>query len=216
MEIQDAAQYLIFTHAALGGIALMAGLSSIISKKGSIIHKKSGIIFFYSMLVSVAMAFVISILPQHESPFLFSIAVFSSYFILTGYRALRFKRGNMILTVDRIISFVMLFTGISMIFYSIVLLKSINIVLLVFGIIGLIFASRDLFLFQHPENVRKDWLKLHLGKMIGGYIAATTAFIVVNELIPSYFGWFIPGIIGGIYSSYWIRKLNKKTAVNTP
>ena len=44
--------------------------------------------------------------------------------------------------------------------------------------------------------------------MIGGYIAASTAFVVVNEFFPSFYGWFIPGIIGGFFIAYWLRKLN--------
>ena len=44
-------QIVIYIHAAFGGIALLAGLVSIIAKKGKNIHRKSGLIFFYSMVV---------------------------------------------------------------------------------------------------------------------------------------------------------------------
>jgi hypothetical protein len=83
--------------------------------------------------------------------------------------------------------------------------------LTVYGLVGLIFSIRDLDLYKDREKLKNDWLKIHLGKMIGGYISATTAFVVVNNFFPSIYGWFIPGIFGGIYISYWMMKLNKKT-----
>jgi uncharacterized membrane protein len=211
MEIEKMIQILIYTHAFFGGIALLSGLVSIISKKGNKIHTKSGMIFYYSMLFSALTALIISVLPKHESPFLFSIGIFSSYFVLTGKRALNFKTDNENLIIDKIISWAMLFTGLVMILYNPIFNNKINLILTVYGLVGLIFSIRDLDLYKDREKLKNDWLKIHLGKMIGGYISATTAFVVVNNFFPSIYGWFIPGIFGGIYISYWMMKLNKKT-----
>ena len=204
-------QILIYIHAAFGGIALLAGLVSIIAKKGKNIHRKSGLIFFYSMMLSGIIAMIVAVLPNHESPFLFAVGIFSLYFVLTGNRALNFKRKNPDLKIDKLISIIMISTGVLMILLPIILTKSINIVLVVYAIVGIIFSVSDLILFRNPERLRKGWLKLHLGKMLGGYISATTAFVVVNEFFPSFYGWFIPGIVGGFVIAYWMRKMNKKT-----
>ena len=64
-----------------------------------------------------------------------------------------------------------------MIAYPIFWERKINIILLVFGIAGLAFGLRDYHLFKQPKKLRKVWLRMHLGNMIGGYIAAVTAFI---------------------------------------
>ena len=211
--MEQTIKILIYTHAAFGGIALLAGLVSIIAKKGLAIHKKSGLVFFYTMLISAVTAMIVAFLPNHESPFLFAVGIFSLYFILTGKRSLRFKQKNPHLQTDKWISKMMIITGILMIFLPIILSNSLNIVLCVFAIIGIVFSVRDLILFKNPKRLKKGWLKLHLGKMLAAYISATTAFVVVNEFFPSFYGWFIPGIVGGFLIAYWIRKLDEKKTV---
>ena len=91
--MEQFAEFLIqYIHAPLGGIALLSGGISLVSKKGSPLHKKSGKVFFYSMLLSAFSALVVSVLPNHKSPFLFSIGIFSSYFLISGILSLRYKR----------------------------------------------------------------------------------------------------------------------------
>lgn len=204
-------QILIYVHAAFGGIALLAGLVSIIAKKGFQLHKKSGLVFYYTMVISASTAMFIAVLPNHESPFLFAVGIFSLYFTLTGKRALRFKFKNPKVQVDQWISRIMIVSGILMIFLPVIISESINIVLCVFAIIGIIFSIRDLILYKDTDRLKKSWLKLHLGKMIGAYISAATAFVVVNQFFSSFYGWFIPGIIGGFVIAYWVRKLRRKT-----
>jgi len=52
-----------------------------------------------------------------------------------------------------------------------------------------------------------NWLKMHLGKMIGAYISTTTAIVVVNNFFPGFYGRYIPGILGASFITYWIRKI---------
>ena len=211
MEIEKIAEILIYyIHAPLGGIALLTGGISLIVKKGNNVHKKSGKIFFFSMLFSAISAFIISVLPNHESPFLFSIGLFSTYFLISGLRSLKFKRKEFQLKTDKIIAYLITLTGIAMILYPVLLFSKLNIILTVFGVVGIVFGLRDLKLFKDIKRLKKNWLKLHLGKMTGGYIAAVSAFFVVNQILPGIWNWFIPGIIGSGYITYWMIKLNKK------
>ncbi|MDC3132630.1 DUF2306 domain-containing protein [Flavobacteriaceae bacterium] len=211
MEIEKIAEILIYyIHAPLGGIALLTGGISLMVKKGNNVHKKSGKIFFFSMLFSAISAFIISVLPNHESPFLFSIGLFSSYFLISGLRSLKFKQKEFQIKTDRIIAYLITLTGIAMILYPVLLFSKLNIILTVFGVVGIVFGSRDLKLFKDIKRLKKNWLKLHLGKMTGGYIAAVSAFFVVNQILPGIWNWFIPGIIGSGYITYWMIKINKK------
>ena len=215
MEIEKIAEILIYyIHAPLGGIALLTGGIALIVKKGNNVHKKSGKIFFFSMLFSAISAFIISVLPNHESPVLFSIGLFSTYFLISGLRSLRFKHKEFQLKTDKIIAYIISLTGITVILYPILLFSKLNIILTVFGVIGIVFGLRDLKLFKDIKNLKKNWLKLHLGKMTGGYIAAVSAFFVVNQILPGIWNWFVPGIIGSGYITYWMIKLNKKKPVD--
>ena len=210
MQIETIIEFLILhVHAPLGGIALVAGGISLFVKKGSLWHKKTGRLFYYSMLISAFAAFIVAVMPNHESPFLFSIGLFSTYFLISGRRSLNFKQQNFQVQTDKIIAYLILLTGIGMILYPLLLYRSINVILLVFGTIAILFGIRDLRQLKDPKLLKRKWLKLHLGKMTGGYIAAVSAFFVVNRILPSLWNWFVPGIIGAVYISYWMRKLNK-------
>ncbi|OUU19486.1 MAG: hypothetical protein CBC08_07240 [Flavobacteriaceae bacterium TMED48] len=105
MQMEQLAEFLIqYIHAPLGGIALLSGGISLISKKGSSLHKKSGKVFFYSMFLSAFSALVVSFLPNHESPFLFSIGLFITYFLVSGIRCLKYKQKEIYLSIDKIIA----------------------------------------------------------------------------------------------------------------
>lgn len=213
MGIEQLIKTLIFIHAGFGGIALVSGGISMLAKKGSSLHKKSGKIFFYTMLISVLMSLVIAVIPNHKSSFLFCIGLFSAYFIIGGYRSLKFKKKIFSIQFDKLLAYSIIATGTIMILYPILLQNGLNIVLMIFGIIALTFGIIDLLLLRNKTKLRKNWLKMHLSKMISGYVAATTAFIVVNQWLPGVWAWFTPGIFGTTYTIYWLIKLKKKKPV---
>ncbi len=105
--------YLIFIHAGFGGIALVAGSLALITTKGSLVHKKSGRVFFLTMLISALVAIVISLCPGHFNSMLLSIGVFSTYLIVTGYRAISYKN-KINFKWDTTLSYFMIITALSM------------------------------------------------------------------------------------------------------
>ncbi len=214
MDLQDSISLLIIAHAAFGGIALLAGFISIVTRKGKQCHKASGKTFFYSMFISAVTALVIAVMPKHENPFLFVVGVFSLYLILTGKRALRFKRlkKSDSLFWDKCISIGMLLTGLGMTTVGLIYLNTGNmfIVLTVFGVIGVLNALQDLRAHRDRKRLRNKWLPMHIGKITGGYIAAFTAFVVVNSVFPMLINWLLPTVLGSLYITYWIRKVSPK------
>lgn len=209
MDLEQIIQVLIYTHAALGGIALISGAIALIVSKGSDLHQTTGKVFFYSMLVSALISFVIAVMPNHQNSFLFSIGLFSIYFLISGLRSIGFKQQDHNFTFDKILAVFIIITGIVMVLYPILTAGVINIILTVFGVFGAMFGVRDLYQLRDTNALRKLWLQLHLGKITGGYIAAVSAFFVVNNILPGIWNWFTPGIMGGFYIAYWIRKVSR-------
>ncbi|WP_242205477.1 hypothetical protein [Aestuariivivens insulae] len=110
---------------------------------------------------------------------------------------------------DKIIAYFIILVGIAMMTYPILLNGKINPVLFVFGAVSILFGVIDLLFFQNLNRTRENWLNIHLSKMISGYVATVTAF-VVNQWALGIWGWFIPTIFGNIYLIYWLIKLNRK------
>jgi uncharacterized membrane protein len=205
-------------HAVSGMIALVAGTISVIAKKGGKVHKKSGKVFFYGMMLAGGSGIVASVLPGHYNPFLFVVGLFSIYLVLSGYRALNFTkvRTTAQLRPDIILAWTMIVVAVLMVLFgSYVLIKidSIGIVLLVFGVIAFLNGYNDLKAFKDLKTLRKKAIRLHIGKISGGYIAAFTAFLVTNAILPSLLSWLLPTVFGIVFITYWLRKTRIKKKV---
>ena len=204
MEI---AQPIIYLHAITGGLALISGGIAIASRKGKPVHKKGGKIFFYSMLISALTALLIAISHGHESPFLFCVGVFSIYFLISGYRALGFKKPVKGLFYDKTLSIVLIVTSLVMLLYPILLEGVVNTVLMVFGTVGLFFGIRDMFNYRNPEKLQQNWLRIHLGKMTGAYIAFWVfTHLVVNQFLPPLYKFVLAYGFGSVFIALLVIK----------
>lgn len=203
-------------HAIAGSISLVAGTISVIAKKGRKVHKKSGKVFFYGMMVAGLSGIGASVIPDHYNPFLFVVGLFSVYLVLSGYRALGLTRvrDQKELRSDILLAWAMIIIGFLMILFGIyVIVKGamIGSVLIVFGLIGGLNGYNDLRAFKDLKTLRKKAIRLHIGKITGGYIAAFTAFLVVNDVLPSIMSWLLPTAFGLIFITYWQRKVSTKS-----
>ena len=204
------ARIFILIHAICGGIALISGAIALGSSKGKKLHRQFGKLFYYSMLTTAQTALIVSVLPNHHNPFLFSIGVFSLYLTLIGYRTLGYKRFKVNLQPDRFISGTMLLVGLGMLIIPPIIYGKLIVLFLVFGTVGAVMATIDLYNYRRPAYLKQHWLPLHIGKITGAYISAVTAFVVVNEVLPSLVAWLLPGIIGSIFISISIARVKKK------
>ena len=219
MTLEQFFTVFIILHAVSGSIALVAGTISIIAHKGNNWHKKSGIVFFYTMMLAGLSGIIASLMPGHYNPFLFVVGIFSIYLVLSGYRALRFKKAqiNKDILWDKILATLMLAVALGMITYGAVLMvkgSTMGSVLIVFGCIGGLSAFLDFKAFGDLKALRKNHLRMHIGKISGGYIAAVTAFLVTNDVLPGVIGWLLPSVLGGIFIGYWLKKTRIKKKPN--
>ena len=204
-------------HIAGGTIALIGAPIAIVVHKGGKTHRTAGKIFFWGMTTVFVTAIYMSIV--HNIPFLFMIAFFSYQLVMSGYRALYYKklhRGQEVKRLDWIIVAVAAFVNVAMIGWGawqyISFQNTIGIVSAVFGLIGLSFSWRDYSHFRKGTKEKNAWLFKHLSGMIGGYIAAVTAFMVVNfaDNLPTLIVWLGPTVVGTPLIFYFVASYRSK------
>lgn len=88
-----------------------------------------------------------------------------------------------------------------------------GIVFLVFGLLGLRIVKTDFSAFRGKLDIQNTWLIIHIQRMIGAYIAALTAFLVVNnKILPGYIAWLLPTVILLPLIIIWTKKYTVKRA----
>lgn len=211
---------LLVLHIVGGGTALLAGTANALRTKGDQLHRFVGRVFLYGMLTSAACSLLLSIL--HPNYFLFIIGIFTIYMTGTGVRYLSLRdldRGQRPAPVDWILTggmtiFSAAFIGLGI--YHILHSYTFGIVFIAFGYISSRLVRADIRTYAGDADIRNVWLVGHLQRMTGAYIAALTAFLVVNlpqGLLPgrwAFAAWLLPSAILVPVIIRWTRKYEVK------
>lgn len=209
------------THIACGGISLLAGVASMISKKGRKLHVWSGRVYFYAMLVVFLTSIYMSII--YKNPFLLMVGVFSFYLIFSGYRSLKHRQ----IEKDKagIADWIGLVLAgafsVGLLGFGIYTLadsgNGFGVVALVFALLGGFFVWGNLRTFLKGPRYKMAWLAGHIAGMVGGYIATLTAFLVTNvDFLPSLVIWLGPTLIGTPLIILWSRKFAPRPKKTSP
>ena len=202
---------LLIIHIITGISGLVTGTINISRKKGDELHKNIGVFYFFSMLINGFTALLMSVL--HLNLFLFIVGVFSIYLVFTGQRYLLFKKmnkGEKAEVLDWALSIFMLLFGIVFVFYGLYLFTEgpdLGLVLVVFGFISIRMAANDYNNYKGRNNTKNFWLIVHIQRMIGSFIAAITALIVVNNtFLPEIVAWLLPTVVLIPLILMWTKK----------
>ncbi len=176
-------------------------------KKGNSLHKRLGLLFYWSLWGVVVSSTVISI--WKKIPFLFFMGNFVLYQNYSGHRVLKNK-----LQIPNFWDYlVLVFASVN----GIAMIYTLNLVLVFFGALTLFLVFTDI---QTILKVKRDlsiqpkaWLSKHLGMMMGAYIGTLTAFIVVNvhDFSPAWLLWLAPTFILVPLMRYWNWKFTRNT-----
>lgn len=138
--------------------------------------------------------------------FLCLVAVFSFYLVLTGWQRARSRRGASA-PADWLAASVMAVAAIPMTVLGVVMIRAGDtrgIGLLAFAGIGGGFAVRDLLTLRGQGYRGQLRIAAHLTRMLGGTIAAVTAFTVVNvRMEPAFMVWLAPTVVLTPLIVYW-------------
>lgn len=200
------AAVLLVIHIAGGVLALLSGVVAIAvqARRGPHrVHVIAGRCFVAGMIMVVVAAIPLSVIIH--STLLFLIAVFSGYLTLVGWRLAKNRQGTPG-AVDWGLDALMLAGSAAMVVVGALTLAKDGIILLVFGVLGALLAA------GHLRNLRRQPIRGrarigdHLQFMIAAFIAAVTAFLVVQGFI-GIFGWFLPTIVLTPVIIVWKRKI---------
>lgn len=206
---------ILILHIASGAVGLITGFVNIIQRKGGRNHILIGNIFTVSMLIMGIASFALARI--HPNDFLLIVGIFTVYMIGTGKRYLQNKTEkpkwlDWILTLGMSIGggwFI--FMGMKALFVQ----NWFGIVPLVFAYLGLSMVVEDFYNYRGKPKIKNYFLTAHLQRMTGGFIAALTAFLVVNgkylpSAVPPFVYWLLPTAILVPVIINWSRKHEKK------
>ena len=201
-------------HIVGGSVGLLTGMINILRKKGDKNHKIIGKIFYGSMLTTGISSLALAYLRPNF--FLFMVGVFTLYMVTSGQRYLLHKRQDRLTSkhIEWTITILMLLAGLLFVGIGILTIIKSNffgLVFVTFGALGLLFVRQDFKNYNGKTTIKNHWLIGHLQRMTGGFIAALTAFLVVNakyfpDQIPSFVYWLLPTIILTPLIIKWSRK----------
>jgi|SRR5579859_242653 len=221
MPVATVMRALLIIHATAGSIAFIFAPMALMTAKGGPAHRRWGKIYFWMMAVVGATALILA--PYRRDYFLTLVAIFSFYAAFSGYRVLFRKRPQQGQGPKFFDWFAAIFTFVaSALLFSFGLFKPavvghMGVVSVVFGTIGMFLGGGDLRKFLRPPSDKNFWWYSHMGRMLGSYIAALTAFSAVTLsrfLGNSLFVWLWPTAIGVpgliIWITYYKKKFNRK------
>lgn len=190
----------LWIHISAGVGAIIAGLVAIVTTKGAPRHLRAGRIYAIAMGIVVVTAVPLALVDGNY--FLLTVAVFSGYLVVAGYRVLSRKRPTpgVAAPLDWAAHLTMVGFGLGMVGlggYDLWMGDGLGVVPLVFGAIGLSLAGREIQAIFSPPDERMAWFYRHIGFMGGAYIATVTAAATVNlTMLPSVARWLGPTLVG--------------------
>lgn len=226
---------LIVLHVTLALVAIVSGIIPMIARKGGANHRLVGNIYFWSMIASLLLAIVL--LFFRFNVFLAGITVLSLNGVITGVRSLYRKQPNKnnYLWFDYAIATAALVAGVGLLGFGILtgagLFSAwipsgnsglVSVILpVVFGVAIISDANKDLRSLRTPPTDRNWWWYYHMERMLGSYIALSTALAVqqIGPQMPEsimWIAWVAPSAIGTPLIVIWIKQYKEKFSSKQP
>jgi hypothetical protein len=172
-----------------------------------------------TMLAASALAMAL----YRQILFLALIGVLTFYLVFSGYRAVKRKDGppNFADKTAAMLTFAACACLAAFALLRPTWVQDIGLVAVVLGGIGLVSSGSDMRRFAGGPPPRMAWLTIHLGRFLGSYIAAWTAFstVTLSQFLPhaGLVAWLWPSALGlpaiTITAIYYRRKFAGRSAV---
>ncbi len=200
----------LFAHASVGALALIAYWTAGLAKKGSPVHRAAGKVFMLAMLfiLASALVFVSRFVARGllmQAAFFAYLFVISATALATGWLALKLKKDHRRYTGAwyRALGAFNVVCGAGILVLG---LHGGGAVFTGFSMVGILRGGLMLKLSRQAPSPRW-WLREHLGSMIGNGVAVHVAFLLVglNRLLPEQWqghtttlGWLLPLLVAAV------------------
>ncbi len=202
---------LLAVHITAGTVGLIAALLAVLNKAFDARHRwhvYTGSAFVIAMAIIFVTATAMSVLKLNI--FLLLVGVFSFYMAFSGWRYARNRKGTPT-QLDWTTTITMLVASVVMVFFAVYLFfigSGNGIIIAVFGGISGLLAFYDYRSLRRGGLRGKERIIRHLILMLGGTIAALTAFTVVNiNMQPAFIPWLAPTVLITPIIILWGRKI---------
>lgn len=211
----------LFVHIAAGSLALASMWVPMFARKGGVLHRRAGWVFVAAMAIVAISAVILAggrlfldSRPEAKSAgvFLLYIALLTSTAVSSGVRVLRAKKRTaphrnpwdlglpaLLVVGSAGIAAFAISTG--------------QVLFGAFSLIGVASGVSNLRYWLKPPTSRMHWWFAHMNGMLGGCVAAITAFAVVNAGnlgVPQLVAWLAPSVIGSIGTAAWTRYYQRR------
>ena len=214
---------LLAIHIAAGSVALASMFVPMVAHKGGTLHRRAGWLFVGAMTIVSVTAFVLAgarllfaSTPDERDGglFLLFVGLLTASAVSAGVRVLRFKhrKAAHLHWWDTGLPALLAVSSVAIGIYG----GARGEVLFVgFSVIGAVSASGSLGYWLRAPSSRTHWWFEHMSSMLGGCIAATTAFMVNtadNFGLWPLAAWLAPSLIGApaiaIWTAYYRRQFS--------
>jgi hypothetical protein len=214
-------------HIAAGSVALASMLIPAVTHKGGTVHRRAGWVFVIAMAIVSITALVLSGARLFLDPrpaardagfFLMAVSLLTANSVSTGVRVLRYKTRTTAHLHWWDVGLPSILTLFSAVLAAFGLWRG-QVLFVVFAGLGLANGIGALRYWLRPPAARMHWWFEHLSSMLGGCIAAVTAFLVNNT---GNFGlwplaaWLAPAVIGtpaiALWTAYYKRLFNERAS----
>lgn len=168
-------------HIALGVVAFVVAPVALATRKGGRVHRVAGWVYLPTMTAAAVTAAVLAAVTGNQ-PFVW-IGIFGAYLGVSGYRAVRLKPGVAAGPFDRVFAIAAVLFFVAMLAaggLSAASAPATTIPVVSFAVVGLVLSAADVRRLSVARRGAADWLTGHLAGMVSSYIAAVSAFSVVN------------------------------------
>ena len=171
-------------HIVGGSIALIAGAVALYASKGANLHRKSGIIFVYAMLVMTASGAIIAAVTPKRLSVIAGVLTF--YLVITALRTIRKRAPGQFQWFDVVAMAIAMITGVYGITLGVGGLGNATgqidglpvLAYIVFGAVALIASLLDLRMLLAGSITGKHRIARHLWRMCFAMYMATSAFFL--------------------------------------